>query len=175
MPREKHQFIPLMFSPKKGSGLPYFMLINSQTFEGSSCMLQGVITRASHPASCVNNHTTIVHWNQNFTFFVHVLIVPLQPLVTSLWKIGQPCCRSKINRPHRGKIENLYFFSKQGYFLMLNQTCLFWNTFMHTGKSLQLSWYNDAEVFRKKGVSFFPQFVCLIFDLQDGDTNSKGK
>ena len=35
-------------------------------------------------------------------------------------------------------------------------------------KSLQLSRYKDAEVFRKNRYIYFFLFVLLIFDLQDG-------
>ena len=46
----------------------------------------------------------------------HQFIVPTQPIVTSLWKNGQPCCRSKINRPHSEKIENHFFLLSKTIF-----------------------------------------------------------
>ena len=52
----------------------------------------------------------------NLEMFLLQFIVPTQPIVTSLWKSGQPCCRSKINRPHSGKLENLFFYLVRLFF-----------------------------------------------------------
>ena len=43
-------------------------------------------------------------------------IVLTQPIVISLSNNGQPCCRSKINSTHSGKIENLFFYLEKLFF-----------------------------------------------------------
>ena len=44
-----------------------------------------------------------------------LLIVPTQPIVTSLWNIGQPSCWSKINKTNRQKIDKSIFLKTSAF------------------------------------------------------------
>ena len=62
-------------------------------------------------------------------------------------KNGQPCCRSKINSPHSGEIENLFFVLSKTIFSCKTKQVYFLIPFLH--KSLQLSRHKDEEVLEK--------------------------
>ena len=91
-------------------------------------------------------------------------IVPAQSIVTSLWNNGQPCCRSKINSTHNGKI--VFFYLERLFFHVKPNMFIFLIPFMY--KSWQLSRHKDAEVFRKNRFVCFLPICLLIFDPQDG-------
>ena len=81
-------------------------------------------------------------------------ILPYGPVVTSLLKIGQPGCGSKINRPYRRGDRKSFFYHAILLFHVKS------NMFI-----LQL--YNDAEGFQKNWYIYFCLFVLLTFDIQD--------